>query len=469
MKPWSRIAPPARAAARVTRLAGAAGLALIIALAAASGARADLFNAQRSVLDNGLEVVVIPDHRAPAVAHMVWYKVGAADEPVGKSGIAHFLEHLMFKGTRSVPAGEFSKLVARHGGRENAFTSQDYTGYFQTVARRHLELMMRLEADRMRNLVLSQQAVDAEREVVLEERRQRTDNSPSALLSEQVTAAQFLAHPYRIPVIGWEHEIRALTIDDVRKFYDRHYVPGNAVVVVAGDVTGDEVRRLATKYYGAIQAPAPAPRLRPQEPEQIAARRVEYSDPRVRQPNWRRSYLAPSFVAGATEHAYALVVLADILGGGPTSQLYGALVVERKIAASAGAFYSGNNADQARFFLYAAPPPNGDIAAVEEGVDGVIDRLIAAGVAEGELARSKASLVASAIYARDGLTRAARIFGRTLAIGRTIEDVEAWPARIEAVTAEDIMAAARHVFRKRRSVTGILLSQPEGKAVRGRR
>ena len=469
MMPWSRMAPAARAVACATRLAGAAGLALIIALIAAPGARAGLFNAERSVLDNGLELVVIPDHRVPAVTHMVWYRIGAADEPVGKSGVAHFLEHLMFKGTRTVPEGEFSKLVARHGGRENAFTTQDYTGYFQTVARQHLELMMRLEADRMRNLVLSRQAVDAEREVVLEERRQRTDNSPGALLSEQVTAAQFLAHPYRIPVIGWEHEMRALSIGDVRDFYDRHYVPGNAVVIVAGDVTAAEVRRLADKYYGAIEAAAPRHRLRPQEPEQIAARRVEYADPRVRQPSWRRSYLAPSFVAGAREHAYALVVLADILGGGPTSQLYRALVVEQKIAASAGAHYSGNNTDQARFFVHAAPPPGGDVAAVEQGVDAVINRLVAAGVSEEELARSKASLVASVIYARDGLSRAARIFGRALAIGRTIEDVEAWPVRIEAVTAEDIKAAARHVFLKRRSVTGVLRRQPKGEAVRGRR
>jgi len=462
MMPCSRITPSVRAAAQTTRLVGAAGLALIIALVAASDARAGLFNAQRSVLDNGLELVVIPDHRVPAVTHMVWYRVGAADEPVGKSGVAHFLEHLMFKGTRNVPAGDFSKLVARHGGRENAFTTQDYTGYFQTVARQHLELMMRLEADRMRNLVLSQKAVDTEREVVLEERRQRTDNSPGALLSEQVTAAQFLAHPYRIPVIGWEHEIRALSIADVRSFYDRHYVPGNVVVIVAGDVTAAEVGRLADKYYGAIEAPAPMPRLRPQEPKQIAMRRVEYSDPRVRQPSWRRSYLAPSFVAGAYGHAYALIVLSDILGGGPTSLLYRTLVVEQKIAASAGAYYSGNNTDQARFFVYAAPPPNGDVAAVENSVDAVIDRLIAVGVTEEELARSKASLVASVIYARDGLTRAARIFGRALAIGRTIEDVEAWPGRIETVTGEDIKAAARHVFRKRRSVTGVLRPRPEG-------
>ena len=446
---------------RLGRLTLPAAVALAFTVIAMTAARAEsLYNAVSATLPNGLEVVVVADHRAPVVTHMVWYKVGAADEPPGKSGIAHFLEHLMFKGTREYPEGMFSKLVARHGGRENAFTAHDYTAYFQTIAREHLELVMRLEADRMRNLVLTAEAVVSERDVVLEERRQRTGNSPGALFGEQLAAAQFLAHPYGIPVIGWEHEISGLALDDAVGFYDRYYAPNNAILVVVGDVTMAEVRPLAEGVYGAIARRDVPLRQRSQEPAQIAARRLEYSDDRVREPSWRRSYLAPSYVAGAAERAYALVVLADILGGGPTSRMYRALVVDAKIAADAGAYYSAVSLDPSRFYLYAAPLAGHDLETVEEAVDAVIQRVIADGVTEDELNLAKGSLTASAIYARDRLSSAARIFGSSLAVGLTIADVEAWPGRIEAVSVADIKAAARHVFDAGRSVTGLLRPKP---------
>lgn len=423
-------------------------------------ARAGLFNPETFTLANGMKVVVIPDRRAPVVIHMVWYKVGAADEPVGKSGIAHLLEHLMFKGTDKVPAGEFSKIVARNGGRDNAFTSFDYTGYFQAVATDRLELVMKLEADRMSGLVLAPDEVERELQVVLEERRARTDNEPRALLSEQVAAVQYLAHPYGIPVIGWEHELRRLTRADALDFYRTYYAPNNAVLVVAGDITAAELRPLAEKYYGTIPSRPVPPRVRPQEPPQIAARRVEMKDARVRQPSWTRSYLAPSRTAGERQYAVPLAVLSDILGGGSTSRLYRTLVIDEKVAAGAGAHYGGVSLDLTRFYLFATPRPGGSVAEVEAATDRVIDAILRDGVTQKELDRAKTGLLAGAIYARDSLRTAARTFGAALTSGLTIDEIEAWPDLVAAVTVEDVNAAARYVFDLRRSVTGVLLPQP---------
>ncbi len=430
-------------------------LAALVLAAAPSHAR--VFDPETFTLDNGMQVVVVPNHRAPVVVHMVWYRVGSADDPMGKSGLAHFLEHLMFKGTKTVAAREFSKIIARNGGNENAFTGLDFTGYIQKVAKDRLELMMKYEADRMVNLELSDEVVLPERDVILEERRSRTDNEPGALLREQVGAVQYLGHPYGRPVIGWNHEIRGLGTADALAFYKRHYAPDNAILVVAGDITAAELRPLAEKYSGAIPARGIAPRKRPQEPPQLAARRVEMRDARVRQPEWSRGYLAPSRNAGATEHAYPLLVLAEILGGGSTSRLYRSLVVERKIAASAGAWYSDTRLDLGRFGFYASPSRGVDVADVEAAIDDEIARLLADGVTAEEVARIKPRVRAEAVYARDSLNTAARAFGAALTTGLTVEDVESWPERIEAVTVEQVNAAARAVLRPETSVTGILL------------
>ena len=433
--------------------------ALVLILLAAPGARAAVFNPETFTLENGMEVVVVPNHRAPVVVHMVWYRVGAADDPVGKSGIAHFLEHLMFKGTPNYPDGEFSRLVARYGGNENAFTSQDYTGYYQKVAKQRLGLVMALEADRMTNLVLSDEVVLPERDVIIEERRSRVDNNPSALLGEQIAAAQYLAHPYGVPVIGWEHEIRALTTEDALAFYRRHYAPGNAVLVVSGDITLAELKPLAEKHYGVIPAQDIAPRLRPQEPPQRAARRVVLRDGRVSQPSLSRSYIAPSLSAGATEHAYPLQVLAEVLGGGATSRLYRALVVERQLAASAGAWYDDVSLDLTRFVVYATPSPGVEIAELEAAIDEEIARLLDDGVGADEICRIKQRLIAETTYARDSLYAAARAFGPALTSGVSVAEIEAWPERIEAVTVERINQAARAVLRPEGSVTGVLLPE----------
>ena len=436
--------------------------ALVLILLAAPGARAAVFNPETFTLENGMEVVVVPNHRAPVVVHMVWYRVGAADDPVGKSGIAHFLEHLMFKGTPSYPDGEFSRLVARHGGNENAFTSQDYTGYYQKVAKERLGLVMALEADRMTNLVLRDEVVLPERDVIIEERRSRVDNEPGALLGEQIAAAQYLAHPYGVPIIGWEHEMRALTTEDALAFYRRHYAPSNAVLVVSGDITMAELKPLAEKHYGVIPAQDIAPRLRPQEPPQRAARRVVLRDGRVSQPSLSRSYIAPSLTAGATEHAYPLQVLAEVLGGGATSRLYRALVVERKLAASAGAWYDDVSLDLTRFVVYATPSPGVEITELEAAIDEEIARLLDDGVGADEIARIKQRLIAETTYARDSLYAAARVFGAARTSGVSVAEIEAWPDRIEAVTVEQITQAARAVLRPEGSVTGVLLPEETG-------
>ncbi len=410
-------------------------------------------------LSNGLQVVVVPDHRAPVVAHMVWYRLGAADEPPGKSGIAHFLEHLLFKGTDQVPAGEFSRIVARNGGSENAFTAQDYTGYFQTVAADRLELVMKLEADRMVNLNLTKEVVLPERDVILEERRSRVDNNPRALFNEQITAAQYLAHPYGIPVIGWAHEIAELTLEDAVEFYDKYYAPNNAILVVVGDVVPSKVRTLAQEIYGPVPARPVAPVTRAAEPPQLAARKVTMTDPRVREPSWSRTYLAPSYLAGAVEQAPALDVLADLLGGGPSSRLYRELVVDQKISAGVGAWYQGNSRDLARFGLYALPVPGTNVDQLEKSVDKVIEHFLKNGVAEDELKRAKRNLIAEFVYAQDSLLSKAQQYGASLAVGLSPEDVEAWPDKIRAVTAEDVNEAAEAVLQKATSVTGLLLPE----------
>lgn len=445
-----------RAGSRISGLVLALTL-LSLTLLPAGAARAGLFNPDSFTLANGMQVVVISDHRAPVVTQMVWYKVGAADEPQGKSGVAHLLEHLMFKGTERFGAGVFSDVVAKNGGRENAFTSTDYTGYFQTVAVDRLETIMELEADRMVNLTLTEEQILSERDVVLEERRSRVDNDPSSQLSEQMTAAQFLAYPYGKPVIGWHSEVSQLTLKDALDFYVKHYAPSNAILVVAGDVTVEQVRPLAEKYYGAIAARVVPPRLRTDEPPQLAARRLEMSHPRVPQPIWRRSYLAPSVKWGESEHALPLTILAEVIGGGATSRFYRSLVVEKKLAAQASAFYGSSNLGPSRFFLVGVPVNGGSIDDVEAEMLALVERVAEEGITAAELERAKNGMLASAIYARDNVQGAARTFGAALAIGRTIEDVESWPDRVEAITVEDVNAAARFVFDNAKSVTAVLL------------
>ncbi|MFT5340848.1 MAG: zinc protease [Paracoccaceae bacterium] len=409
-------------------------------------------------LDNGMQVVVVEDHRAPVLQHMVWYKAGSADEPLGESGVAHFLEHLLFKATDNLESGELSATVAANGGRDNAFTSYDYTGYFQRVAADRLELMMRMESDRMVNIRLTERDIETERDVILEERNQRVENSPRALFSEQKNAAQYLNHRYGSPVIGWRHEMEALDMADALSFYGTYYAPNNAILVVSGDVDPEEVRELAEKYYGAIPANPDLPeRVRTQEPPQTAARRLTFKDARVAQPFVSRSYLAPERDSGAQKRAAALTVLAEILGGGTTSFMAERMQFDNPVAVYTGAFYSGVSLDDTTFSVIVVPSEGVSLTEAEAAMDETLAAFIEAGVDEEQLDRIKMQLRASQIYARDNVDGIANRYGRALTSGLTIEDVQAWPDVLQAVTGEDIIAAAREVLRPETSVTGWLM------------
>ncbi len=414
-------------------------------------------------LENGMDVVVIPDRRAPVVTHMVWYRNGAADDPPLKSGIAHFLEHLMFKGTKRHPQGEFSQLVADLGGQENAFTGHDYTAYFQRVPREHLATVMEYETDRMTNLVLTDEVVTPERDVVLEERRMRTDSDPSAELSEAVQSALFAHHPYGTPIIGWEHEIETLGREDALAYYQRFYTPENAILVVAGDVEPQDVERLARETYGMVPARGAAPeRRRPQEPVSRAHRLVTLADPKVEQATLERVYIVPSVRTAAPGESEALEVMAHLLGGGQTSALYKRLVLDRKLAVGAGAYYLGSSLDATRLWVYGVPAPGVSLQDFDAAIDAALAEFIDTRPSEKDFVRAKTRLVADAVYAQDSQVALARWYGAALATGETIEEVTGWANRIEAVTIDDVVGVARKWLDKRRAVTGFL--QPEAQA-----
>ena len=417
-------------------------------------------------LDNGLQVVVIPDHRAPVVTHMVWYKVGGADDPRGKSGIAHFLEHLMFKGTTEYPDGDFSARVEAVGGDDNAFTTDDYTAYHQTVAKQHLGLMMKFEADRMADLQITDAALLPERQVILEERGMRIDNSPGARLGVAMNSALYQNSHYGIPTIGWAHEMETLDRADALALYDRYYTPNNAIVVVAGDVTADEVRTLAEGTYGKLDRRAePPPRVRLTEPPPDAAKLVTLADPRVTEPSFRRIYLAPSEHTGAPGEGEALAVLSDILGGGTTSRLYRQLVVEKGIADGAGAGYDIGRLGDSGFSLYGTPRGDTTLDQLAAAFESVIADIAHDGITDEELSLAKERTRASAVYAEDSPRTLANVVGATLANGGTLADVKAWPQRIAAVTADQVVAVARKYLKRDRSVTGYLVTAPmEGRS-----
>jgi len=444
-------------------------LALAAALAAAFVAPASA--ADNKVADyklsNGLELVVIPDHRAPVVTHMIWYKVGAADEVAGHSGLAHFLEHLMFKGTAKHPAGEFSQVVARLGGQENAFTTSDYTGYFQRVPSADLATVMAFEADRMTGLQLTDEVVLPEREVILEEQNQRVGNNPRARLSEQIAAALYLNSPYGRPVIGWRHEMEQLTRDDAIGFYRRFYGPNDAVVVIAGDVAPEAALKLAEDTYGKVAPRASiAPRIRPQEPKPVAARTLTLADPRVEMPVLQRDYLVPSFHTAKPGQSEALEVLAHVLGAGSNSRLYRALVVDQKIAVAAGAWYESSALDESRFGVFGSPKDGVTLPQLETAIDGVIAEVATKGITAEELDRTRTRLIADAVYAHDSQASMARWYGSALTTGATVDDVTHWPDRIRKVTAEQVQDAARQWLDKRRSVTGYLIKDTSPQAER---
>ncbi|HEY0901446.1 MAG TPA: pitrilysin family protein [Micavibrio sp.] len=430
-------------------------------------ARTKVYNAESFKLANGMEFVVIPQHRAPVVTSMVWYRVGAADEPRGLSGMAHYLEHLLFKGTTTVKPGEFSKIVRALGGNDNAFTTQDYTAYYQSIAVEHLETLMRMEADRMINTEPPPADFKAERNVVLEERRQRTENDPRGYFSEQLRAMMFVNHPYATPVIGWGHEVAALEWPAIKKFYQAHYAPNNAIMVISGDITAAQLKPLAEKYFAPLKPIDLAPRQWTAVPPMIVNPQLTLRHAQIQQPGFIRLYRLPSATQNRKE-SDALSVLAEILDGGAATRLYKSLVVEQKIAINVGFDYDGLAVSDGSGWLSATPAEGVSLATVEQALEKELRQIIAQGVTDQELTEAKQRLKDSAAFALDSLSGPAMNVGRALITGLSLEDVEYWPDHIDQVTKEQVQAVAREYLnpddiKKRPYVSGYLL--PPEKAV----
>ena len=431
-----------------------AAIVVVSALAAPDRISAAETRASEFKLANGLQVVVIPDHRAPVVTDLVWYKVGGADDPQGNSGTAHFFEHLMFRGTKTVPNGELSKIVARNGGQDNAQTTEDYTVFFQRIAKDRLPLMMSLEADRMRNLDLSEGNVVTERNVVLEERHLRIDSDPVALAQEQIEAALQLSHPNGRPVIGWEQEIRRIGRTEAADFYQHHYGPNNAILMVVGDVTPDAVKKLAEDKFGPVPARTLVPRIDVPMPPRLAETRIDFSIPGTRLPMLMRVYRVPSYAAAPKGTAQSLEVLAALVGEGATSRLYKDLVVDKKLAVEAGANYQGYTRGPAEFTIYAVPRDGISFDTLERAIDDVIAMVTRSAPEAGEFQSVKTRLIANYTYQHDNQFVLANDYGQALMIGLSIADVEDWPNRIRAVQPQDVRDAAVKFLKRDQAVTG---------------
>jgi len=441
-------------------------LALFIGLFAVPAARAEP-RVNTFTLANGMQVVVIEDHRVPVVTHMVWYRVGAAEDPWGTSGIAHFLEHLMFKSTGKLKSGEFSRTITRLGGRDNATTTHDTTSYFQRVAKEHLRAVMELEADRMLNLRLNEEEVKTERDVILAERRSNVDGNPLSLLSEQMLSVLYHNHPYGRPSIGWEHEMAKLSRQDASTFYKRYYAPNNAILVVAGDVTPEEVRPLAQATYGRNRPNRGLVRpIRPDEPKPIAARRVELVDGRAGTRILLRYYLSPSLASGPPGEAESLELLARIIGGDDTSRLYRRLVVE-KLASTAGANFSAAARDSGRVAFVVIPLEEVALEKVEGILDAVIREVCEKGVTEAELDRAKSAIEAARVFESDDQMQLARRYGEGVAFGQSLAQIGEIAQRVQSRSVDDIKRVAVEYLARERSVTGSLLLPQKAEASAG--
>ncbi len=446
---------------RKIRAGTGASLALMILLsllAAPSGANDITTREYR--LDNGLKLIVRQDRRAPVVVSQVWYKVGSSYEHDGITGISHALEHMMFKGTKKHPPGEFSRIISDHGGRENAFTGRDYTAYFQQLEQSRLPVSFELEADRMRNLTLPGDEFLKEIEVVKEERRLRTEDNPQALTYEQMSAAAFTAGPYRQPVIGWMNDLENMTVADLGDWYRKWYVPNNATLVVVGDVEPDEVHRLAKKHFGRVKR-GEVPMLKPRiEPEQRGERRITVRAP-ARLPYLLMGYKAPSLrTAGIDWEPYALEVLAGILDGGESARLPRHLIREHRIAAGASAGYNLLSRMEDLFVLSGTPAQDRDVAALEDALREQIERLREEPVTPGELERVKAQVVAENVYQRDSIFYQAMVIGILETVGLDWRIADDYVERIEAVTAGQVREVARKYLVDERLTVAILEPLP---------
>jgi zinc protease len=445
---------------RVTNLSyGLKAIAVALVSLISSGA----FASNEYSLGNGLKLVVKEDHRSPVVISQIWYKAGSIDELNGATGVAHVLEHMMFKGTKKVPGGEFSRRIAAAGGRENAFTSRDYTAYFQQLQKSRLPLAMELESDRMRNLVLTEDEFAKEIKVVMEERRLRTDDQPRALVHEKMTATAYQSHPYRRPVIGWMNDLENMNVSDAKEWYDRWYAPNNAVLVVVGDVNPKEVFILAQKYYGQIKSrpQLPLDKRKPQtEPLQVGIKRITVKAP-ARLPYLAMGYHAPVLRNPATDwEPYALEMLAGVMDGNESARLNKELVRERRIASSAGAGYDSTARGPGMFYLDGTPSEGRTVADLEAALRGEVEKLVRDGVTEEELARVKAQVVAGHVFQLDSMAYQAMQIGQLESIGLSYRDVDTMLKKLQAVTAEQVRDVAKKYLKDDSLTVAILDPQP---------
>lgn len=410
-------------------------------------------------LQNGLQVVVLPDHAKPVVVQLLCYKAGAADDPPGLSGLAKFLQHMMFRGTRAMPGNAFDETLARYGGSSGAFTTYDDTVYYEQIGKERLRLAMHLEADRMGGLDLSDRSVSNELQVAMEERRTRLAKDPSVTLSEQAEAALHLSHPYGRPVSGWSDELRRIDRSALEDFYRAHYAPNNAVLILAGDVTPDEARAAAEAEYGPLQARELTDRAEYALPPRYGETHLSIALKDVKTPMLLRLYRVASYAEAAPGGAEALEVLARILGGDTQSLLYRRLVVQRHLALGISANYSGYFRDAGELRILVSPRPGVPLATLEQGVDETVAQLLRWPPAKAELAHAKAQLIAAT--RKENLVESAERYARALSVGLTVFDVQQWPARIQAVGAADVREAARSALVTKESVTAYLTAAPE--------
>ena len=432
-----------------------------LALLVAAGSRpADAAGTVEQTLSNGLRIIVKPDHRAPVVVSMLWYKVGSIDEVNGTTGVAHVLEHMMFKGTNEVAAGEFSKRIAAAGGRDNAFTSKDYTGYFQTLHKSELELVFRLEADRMANLVLTAEEFAKEIKVVMEERRWRTEDRPRATLYERLMATAFVAHPYRNPIIGWMSDLQSMRAADARAFYEQWYAPNNALLVVVGDVVPAEVFAMAEQHFGPIRSRS-LPERKPQdEPPQLGLRRLTVKAP-AELPYVVMAFRAPKLADPALDwEPYALEMLANVLDGNAASRLPHVLVRTERLANSASASYDGIGRGPGIFYLDGVPAAGRSVTDLELALRREVRRIAEEGVTEEELRRVKAQAVASHVYQRDSMFFQARQIGALELAGLSHTTLDLQLEKLKQVTPEQVQDVARRYFGDDELTVGYLDPQP---------
>ena len=411
-------------------------------------------------LDNGMRVIVQEDHRAPVMVSQVWYRAGSMDEFNGTTGVAHVLEHMMFRGTKTVPPGEFSKRIAAAGGRENAFTNRDHTAYFQQMQKDRLELAMQLESDRMANLVIRDDLFAKEMQVVMEERRLRTDDQPQSVVYEHLMAAAYQDHPYRRPVIGWMNDLQHMTAQDARDWYARWYVPDNATLVVAGDVKAADVIALAKQYYGVIPAHALPPRKPQDEPAQIGEKRIVVKAP-AKVPYLLMAWHAPVLRDWQKDSVpYALQILAGVLSGNDSARLQQSLVKTQQIAVSASAGYDDVSRGPGMFMIDATPAPGRSVDELEKAIRDQIGRLQRDGISEAELARVKAQVIAADVYQRDSLFYQAMQLGEYVTAGLPPEALAHRVGKLRAVSAKEVQAAARQWLQDDQLSVGVLDPQP---------